>query len=117
MVLVPGPGGRRDASPILGGSVSADLPLSGPDGSVRLAAEMNVAGAERAARRLIAHSPLRETDYRPLMDALAARGNVAEAIPVSETARTRLREELGIAPGPAIQEAHARLLGGQASLR
>ena len=69
-----------------------------------------LAGAERAARRLVDHSPLRERGYRLLMDALAARGNVAEAMLVYDRARRTLREELGIPPGPAIQEAHARFL-------
>src|SRR3954467_11806966 len=70
-----------------------------------------IAGAERAARRLLEHNPLRETGYRLLMQALAARGNVAEALDVYERARTVLREELGIPPGPAIHEVHATLLG------
>jgi DNA-binding SARP family transcriptional activator len=70
-----------------------------------------LAGAERAARRLVEHSPLRETGYRLLMQALAARGNVAEALGVYERARTVLRDELGIPPGPAIHEMHATLLG------
>jgi DNA-binding SARP family transcriptional activator len=70
-----------------------------------------VAGAERAARRLVAHNPLRETGYSLLMRALAARGNVAEALHVYERARTVLRDELGIPPGPAIHETHATLLG------
>jgi DNA-binding SARP family transcriptional activator len=70
-----------------------------------------VAGAERAARRLLEHNPLRETGYRLLMQALAARGNVAEAFQVYERARTVLRDELGIPPGPAIHEVHATLLG------
>jgi DNA-binding SARP family transcriptional activator len=69
-----------------------------------------LAGAERAARRLVDHSPLRERGYRLLMDALAAQGNVAEAMLDYDRARRTLREELGIPPGPAIQEAHARLL-------
>jgi SARP family transcriptional regulator, regulator of embCAB operon len=69
------------------------------------------AGAERAARRLVEHNPLRETGYRLLMQALAARGNVAEALHVYERARTVLRDELGIPPGPAIQEIHSALLG------
>ena len=67
-------------------------------------------GAERAARRLVARAPLRESGYRLLMDTLAAQGNVGEAMRVYDTARRTLREELGLAPGPAIQEAHARLL-------
>ena len=70
-----------------------------------------VAGAERAARQLLEHSPLRETGYRLLMQALAARGNVAEALRVYERARTLLRDELGVPPGPAIHEIHATLLG------
>jgi DNA-binding SARP family transcriptional activator len=70
-----------------------------------------VAGAERAARRLLEHNPLRETGYRLLMQALATRGNVAEALQVYERARTVLRDELGVPPGPAIHEVHATLLG------
>ena len=70
-----------------------------------------IAGAERAARGLLEHNPLRETGYRLLMEALAARGNVAEALHVYERARTVLRDELGVPPGPAIQETHATLLG------
>jgi DNA-binding SARP family transcriptional activator len=69
-----------------------------------------LAAAERAARRLIERSPLRESGYRLLMDALAAQGNAAEAMRVYERARERLRDELGMTPGPAIQQAHARLL-------
>jgi DNA-binding SARP family transcriptional activator len=69
-----------------------------------------VAGAERAARRLLEHNPLRETGYGLLMRSLAARGNVAEALHVYERARTVLRDELGIPPGPAIQQIHATLL-------
>ena len=72
-----------------------------------------LAGAERAARRLLEHNPLRETGYRLLMQALAARGNVAEALHVYERARTVLRDELGVPPGPAIHEIHVALLGRQ----
>jgi DNA-binding SARP family transcriptional activator len=69
-----------------------------------------IAGAERAARRLVDHNPLRETGYTLLMQALAARGNVAEALSVYERARTVLRDELGVPPGPVIHEVHATLL-------
>jgi SARP family transcriptional regulator, regulator of embCAB operon len=68
-------------------------------------------GAERASRRLLEHSPLRETGYALLMNALAAQGNVAEAMRVYDRARNTLDRELGITPGRAIQETHARLLG------
>jgi DNA-binding SARP family transcriptional activator len=68
-------------------------------------------GAERAARSLLERSPMRETGYALLMDALAARGNVAEAMRIYDRARTVLDQELGITPGRAIQDSHARLLG------
>jgi pentatricopeptide repeat protein len=68
-------------------------------------------GAERAARGLLERSPMRETAYALLMDALAAQGNVAEAMRIYDRARSTLDQELGITPGRAIQEAHARLLG------
>jgi DNA-binding SARP family transcriptional activator len=71
-----------------------------------------LAGAERAARRLLEHNPLRETGYTLLMRTLAARGNVAESLQVYERARTVLRDELGVPPGPAIQQVHAALLHG-----
>jgi DNA-binding SARP family transcriptional activator len=45
------------------------------------------------------------------MDALSAEGNVGEAMRVYDRARTTLQHELGITPGRAIQQAHARLLG------
>jgi SARP family transcriptional regulator, regulator of embCAB operon len=67
--------------------------------------------AERTARRLLERSPLRETGYALLMNALAAQGNVAEAMRVYDRARTTLDQELGITPGRAIQEVHARILG------
>ena len=67
--------------------------------------------AERAARHLLERSPLRETGYALLMNALAAQGNVADAMRVYDRARTTLGEELGLTPGRAIQEAHARLIG------
>jgi DNA-binding SARP family transcriptional activator len=44
------------------------------------------------------------------MDTLAARGNVGDAMRAYDRARRTLREELGLTPGPAIQDAHARLL-------
>lgn len=72
-------------------------------------------GAERAARNLLERSPLRETGHALLMDALAAQGNVAEAMRIYDHARTTLDQELGITPGRAIQQAHARLLSTPAT--
>ena len=67
--------------------------------------------AERSARTLVARSPYRESGYRLLMEALAARGNTAEALLVYDSLRTQLRDELGTAPSPETQELHRRLLG------
>ncbi|HEX5608925.1 MAG TPA: AAA family ATPase [Solirubrobacterales bacterium] len=69
--------------------------------------------AERASRELISRSPYRETGHRFLMEALAASGNVAEALRAYEELRVLLREELGTAPAPEVQEIHARLLAGE----
>lgn len=72
-----------------------------------------IAAADRDARRLIELAPYRESGYRLLMDALARRGNSAEALLVYEQLRTLLREELGAVPSPASQALHRRLLQGR----
>jgi len=69
--------------------------------------------AERASRELISRSPYRETGHRFLMEALAANGNVAEALRAYEDLRVLLRDELGTAPAPEVQEIHRRLLAGE----
>jgi DNA-binding SARP family transcriptional activator len=69
-----------------------------------------LAAGERAARALIAELPFRESGHRYLMAALAARGNIAEALQVYEDLRVLLRDELGSAPGAAVQALHERLL-------
>ncbi|HEX4108501.1 MAG TPA: BTAD domain-containing putative transcriptional regulator, partial [Solirubrobacteraceae bacterium] len=66
--------------------------------------------AERAARTLIEAEPYRESGYVILMEALAARGNVAEALRVFDSLRTLLRHELGMNPSPEAIAAHERLL-------
>jgi DNA-binding SARP family transcriptional activator len=66
--------------------------------------------AERAARRLVAAAPYRESGYRLLMQILAARGNAAEALLVYDSLRCRLRDELGTAPSPETQSLHGSLL-------
>jgi tetratricopeptide (TPR) repeat protein len=65
---------------------------------------------ERAARSLIESEPYRESGYVLLMEALGARGNVAEALRVFERLRALLRDELGTAPSPEAIAAHERLL-------
>jgi DNA-binding SARP family transcriptional activator len=74
----------------------------------------DVTAAERASRELIARSPYRETGYRYLMEALAASGNVAEALRVYEELRVLLRDELGALPAAEVQALHERLLSGKA---
>ncbi len=66
--------------------------------------------AERAARTLIESEPYRESGYVLLLEALAARGNVAEALRVFDALRTLLRDELGTSPSPEAIAAHERLL-------
>jgi SARP family transcriptional regulator, regulator of embCAB operon len=67
--------------------------------------------AEDCARRLIELAPYRESGHRILMEALERRGNVAEALLAYDRLRVLLRDELGIAPGPAVQSVYRRLLG------
>jgi DNA-binding SARP family transcriptional activator/tetratricopeptide (TPR) repeat protein len=66
--------------------------------------------AEDAARRLVDAAPFRESGHRLLMSALAARGNVAEALRAYDELRVLLRDELGTAPGAEVQGLHRRLL-------
>jgi len=67
-------------------------------------------GAERAARKLVAREPYRESGHRLLMRSLAEQGNVAEAMRAYDALASRLREDLGVAPSPATRELHRELL-------
>jgi DNA-binding SARP family transcriptional activator len=67
--------------------------------------------AEDAARQLIALAPYRETGHQILIEALERRGNLAEALLAYDRLRVLLRDELGVAPSPALQQVHMRLLG------
>ena len=67
--------------------------------------------AERAARQLVDLAPLRETAHLLLMRALVSAGNTAEALVTYERLRSTLRDELGVDPGPGLQEAYLALLG------
>jgi DNA-binding SARP family transcriptional activator len=79
---------------------AASLELGGPE----------LPQAAKCARRLVELAPFRETGYRILMEALERSGNVAEALRVYDRLRIMLREELGIAPSPAVQDVHRRLV-------
>lgn len=70
-----------------------------------------LAAAERSARQLVRLMPLRESASGVLMEALAAQGNVAEALVVYEELRRRLRDDLGTTPSEPLQAIHLRLLG------
>ena len=67
--------------------------------------------AERAARSLVDRAPLREPGARLLMEVLERRGDRAGALVVYDELRNRLRTGLGVAPSPATQAVHRRLLG------
>jgi SARP family transcriptional regulator, regulator of embCAB operon len=73
-----------------------------------------LAAAERASRDLTRIAPYRESGHRHLMQALAARGNTAEALRAYEQLRTLLREELGITPCAETVQLHAQLLSRRA---
>jgi DNA-binding SARP family transcriptional activator len=55
-------------------------------------------------------APLREATHANLVTALAAQGRRADALAAFLTIRTRLADDLGIGPGPELQEAHRRAL-------
>jgi DNA-binding SARP family transcriptional activator len=67
--------------------------------------------AERAARELVDAAPFRESGHLLLMGALAASGNVAEALAAYERLRILLRDELGADPSETVQDTYLRLLG------
>jgi DNA-binding SARP family transcriptional activator len=69
-----------------------------------------LAATERSGRKLIELAPYRESGYRLLMESLAARGEVAEALRVYDRLRILLHDELGIAPSAESQALHRRLL-------
>lgn len=66
--------------------------------------------AERAARRLIAVAPFREAGHRLLIEVLAAREEIAEALRTYEDFRVLLREELGTAPSRELAALHTTIL-------
>src|SRR3954451_23050921 len=66
--------------------------------------------AEERARMLTELAPYRESGHRILIEALAQRGNVAEALRAYDRLRVLLREDLGTAPSPTLQALHRRLL-------
>lgn len=79
------------------------------EASLRVAGT-ELATAERSARDLVSRAPFRESGYRVLMEALAARGNTAEALRVYDDLVRLLSEELGVVPSQPTRDLHAQLL-------
>ncbi|MFD7729506.1 BTAD domain-containing putative transcriptional regulator [Kitasatospora phosalacinea] len=68
--------------------------------------------------RDLAHTePLHEGLHARLVLALAASGRQAAALATYTRLRTRLDEELGVAPGPELDDAHLRVLRGHLPAR
>ena len=67
-------------------------------------------------RPLVARHPLRERLVAALMTALYRAGRQAEALDVYRTTRLALAAELGVAPGPALRDVHAKVLSADPSL-
>jgi len=61
-------------------------------------------------RALIVKNPLDEVARARLMVALASAGHQSEALQTYEDIRDRLDTELGVSPGPAIRDIHAKIL-------
>ena len=99
---------RRVAAQAGGGTA----PRAGVPGRGQPRSQRPGAGAGRGARQIPYHACALPRNRPPLlMEALERRGNIAEALRAYERLRVLLREELGIAPSPALQAVHRRLLG------
>ena len=72
-----------------------------------------VAVAERAATELTVRQPYRQAGSELLMQALVRQGRRAEALQVYDALATRLRDELGAEPGPAIRRLRGELAQGE----
>ena len=69
---------------------------------------------ERAAQRLLAQDPLRETASRALMQIHVERGETVQAIKLFESLRDRLHAELGVKPEPETTRLYEAMRQGRA---
>jgi DNA-binding SARP family transcriptional activator len=93
---------------------------------LRLAATEDLVGAELECGKdaelvpqlesLVARNPLRERLRGQLMLALYRSGRQADALSAYQDARRVLAEELGLDPGPQLQQLHAAILRQEAGL-
>ncbi len=90
------------------GAVEADLAL---------AIERDPAAAVGHLTELTTDHPYREGLMALLMTALYASGRQAEALAAYRQARSRLIDELGVEPGPHLQQLEASILGHDDDLR
>jgi DNA-binding SARP family transcriptional activator len=67
--------------------------------------------------QLVAHQPFRERFQAQLMRALYASGRQAEALEAFRGIRSRLSDELGLEPGPELQELEGAILRHDPALR
>lgn len=73
--------------------------------------------AATAASRLVDDQPYRERRWELFMLALYRAGRQSEALDVAGRARSRLRDDLGIEPGPALQKLELAILNHDPELQ
>jgi DNA-binding SARP family transcriptional activator/pimeloyl-ACP methyl ester carboxylesterase len=80
---------------------------------------LDLGRAEQAVavtERLVTDEPLRENRWALRMTALYRAGRQADALMAFRLARTHLRDELGVDPGPGLQRTHQQVLSHDNSL-
>jgi predicted ATPase/DNA-binding SARP family transcriptional activator len=85
----------------------------------RIWADLELAGHGELVEELqdlVVQHPFRETFWEQLMVALYGSNRQVDALRVYQNARTKLAEELGIEPGPALRRMEERILAQDPSL-